>query len=77
VSEYAALEIVGPLATVELEPDLVELLIARLDRDLEDLDEQYRAADDGPALDGLEAEIDELAGLRDAIHSVALEVAET
>jgi hypothetical protein len=73
VSDYAALEIVGPLATVDLEPDRVELLIVTLDGVLEDLDEKYRAADDGPELDALEAAIDELAGLRDAIHGVALE----
>ena len=73
MSEYAALEIVGPLATVTLEPDLVELLLSRLDADLDDLDERYRALEDGPELDALETRIDELAGVRDALHSVALE----
>ena len=73
VSEYGRLEITGTHATLELEPDAVELLLATLDGDLEDLETAYRTASDD-ALDGLELEIDELAGLRDALHSVALEL---
>lgn len=70
VSEYQGATLVGADTEMLLEPDDSERLIDALDELLEILEGEYRAAPDGVELDALEVELDELRGMRDAIHSV-------
>jgi hypothetical protein len=71
VSDYTRVALVGASEELVLEPVDVALLFSALDAELDRLDDKYRMLDDGAELDALEVWIDELASLRDAVHSVA------
>jgi hypothetical protein len=75
MSVYLGATLIGDDTEVLLEPADTERLVDALDELLEILDDEYRVAPDGPALDALEAELDALRGLRDAIHSVVVSTA--
>ena len=72
MSGYGALELEGPGGTLTLEPADVELLFAVLDDETDAAADELLEALDA-AYDGLLEYADSVTGLRDAIHSIALE----
>ena len=70
MTDYARADLIGPAETLTLEPADSELLVDSLDELLDILDDDLRVTDDDAAADGIRAQITELAGLRDSLHSV-------
>jgi hypothetical protein len=66
VSDYAGASIIGPAEALMLDADDTELLVDALDELLERMESEYQSA---PDRHDLSEWIDELAPLRDAIHS--------